>query len=131
MHLPSGRIESAPQSASLAFSRERQANGADGCCSICNLKTAGSLHSISHTLLTEYVVSMPDVSVAFEDLVARLLDKNPATRIGWDELPQHPFWERPLPQAATPEQPLLEAFIADNDLAPQQGGAHSHEVTVC
>ena len=69
-----------------------------------------------------------DVSVAFEDLVTRLLDKNPATRIGWDELPQHPFWESPLPDTAMPEQPLLEAFIRDNDLAPPAQGTQSHQV---
>ena len=82
-------------------------------------------------MLTGYVVSLPDVSVAFEDLIARLLDKNPATRIGWDELPEHPFWESPLPQAAMLEQPLLETFIAENNLAPQQGVTHSREVTFC
>ena len=72
--------------------------------------------------------SLPDVSAAFEDLITRLLDKNPATRIGWEELPQHPFWESPLPQAAMPKQPLLEAFITQNNLAPHKGGTPSHEV---
>ncbi len=61
--------------------------------------------------------------------MTRLLDKNPATRIGWEELPQHPFWESPLPQAAMPEQPLLEAFITENSLAPQKGDTASHEVS--
>ena len=26
-------------------------------------------------------------------MVARLLDKDPATRLGWAELPGHPFWK--------------------------------------
>ena len=67
--------------------------------------------------------------MALEDLIARLLDKNPATRIGWDQLPQHPFWRSPLSEAAIPEQPLLEAFIRDNGLAPSIESTSSHKVT--
>lgn len=32
-------------------------------------------------------------SPAFADLVERLLVKDPAKRLGWDELPGHPFWK--------------------------------------
>lgn len=49
--------------------------------------------------------------------MARLLDKNPATRIGWDGLPGHPFWQAaPLPLRDMPEQPLFERFIKEQGL---------------
>jgi hypothetical protein len=48
--------------------------------------------------------------------VARLLDKNPATRISWEELPRHPFWGVPMPVKEMPEQPLLTKFLAQHGL---------------
>ncbi len=57
-------------------------------------------------------------SPEFEDLVSRLLDKNPATRIGWAELPGHGFWMAPLPPRDMPPEPLLEQFIAEHGLTP-------------
>ena len=75
-------------------------------------------------------VHCADVSTAFEDLVARLLDKNPATRIGWEELPQHPFWADPLPTVAMPGQPLLELYMRDNCLASSFRPAEGHQVAL-
>lgn len=59
-----------------------------------------------------------EASPEFEDLVSRLLDKNPATRIGWAELPRHMFWNTPLPARDMPPEPLLERFIEENGLLP-------------
>lgn len=54
----------------------------------------------------------------FEDLVTRLLDKNPASRIGWADLPGHVFWKAPLPPRDMPQELLLEQFIAEHGLLP-------------
>ena len=62
--------------------------------------------------------ALADVSAAFEDLITRLLNKNPARRMGWKDLPDHPFWAEALPRVPIPEEPLLEAFIRDNCMAP-------------
>lgn len=67
--------------------------------------------------MTRYIWVCLGASPEFEDLVARLLDKNPATRIGWDGLPGHPFWQAaPLPLRDMPEQPLFEQFIKEQGL---------------
>lgn len=52
------------------------------------------------------------MSPEFCDLVVRLLDKDPGTRIGWAELPEHAFWQAPLPLRSMPPEPRLAAFIA-------------------
>ena len=78
-------------------------------------------------------------SPEFTDLIARLIDKNPATRIKWpvrnflppwmgegildvtlvvQELIVHPFWQVRLTSVPMPPEPMLEAFIAKYHLAP-------------
>lgn len=51
-------------------------------------------------------------SPEFCDLLAQLLDKDPGSRIGWAQLPEHPFWQAPLPLRAMPPEPHLDAFVA-------------------
>lgn len=52
------------------------------------------------------------MSSEFCDLVMRLLDKDPGTRISWAELPEHTFWQAPLPLRAMPAEVHLAAFVA-------------------
>ncbi len=52
------------------------------------------------------------VSPEFSDLIGRLLDKDPGRRIGWAALPEHPFWQAPLPLRAMPPEPHLAAYLA-------------------
>lgn len=40
-----------------------------------------------------------------------LLDKNPKTRLGWEGLRSHPFWQTPLPALPLPQEAALDAFI--------------------
>ena len=51
-------------------------------------------------------------SPEFCDLLTRLLDKDPGSRIGWAQLPEHAFWQAPLPLRAMPPEPHLDAFLA-------------------
>ena len=85
-------------------------------------------------LLQEHLWSLKTLvsagaSPELEDLVMRLLDKNSATRIGWAELPGHPFWKAPLPVREMPPEPHLENFIAEHGLLPPPfSGSLSHQV---
>ena len=58
----------------------------------------------------------------------RLVDKNPATRIGWRELVDHPFWQVRLPVVPMPPEPALEAFIVKYRLAPVTGVSSKADV---
>ena len=81
--------------------------------------------------------SLEGSSPEFEDLIKRLVDKNPATRIKWpvrsvmliyvkelslcifvQELIVHPFWQVRLSPVPMPPEPMLEAFISKYHLAP-------------
>ncbi|GFH10851.1 protein kinase domain-containing protein [Haematococcus lacustris] len=64
------------------------------------------------------VLLTPGSSPEFTHLLSRLLDKNPATRIGWQELAVHPFWQAKLSWLAMPAEPALEQFISKFNLAP-------------
>jgi len=58
----------------------------------------------------------------FQDLVSRMLDKNPATRITWPEVAAHPFWGCPIQvPASMPPEPALDAFLRRHRLlAPEE-----------
>ncbi|CAI5516946.1 unnamed protein product [Closterium sp. Naga37s-1] len=63
-------------------------------------------------ILTEPPPPLPGTpSVEFQDLVMRLLDKNPGTRMGWEELREHPFWQSPIKALPLPPQPALKNFL--------------------
>ncbi len=57
------------------------------------------------------------MSPEFSDLIGRLLDKDPGRRIGWAALPEHPFWQAPLPLRAMPPEPRLAAYLASQRAA--------------
>ena len=59
-----------------------------------------------------------DASPDFQDLISQLLDKNPATRLTWTAMCEHPFWQTPLPQRPMPPEPMLDAFIRRHGLRP-------------
>lgn len=51
-------------------------------------------------------------SPEFNDLVGRMLDKNPATRIKWLEVVAHPWWKGlkfEVPEL--PEEPHFNSFL--------------------
>ncbi|GFR42705.1 hypothetical protein Agub_g3628 [Astrephomene gubernaculifera] len=77
-----------------------------------------SFNQLVHEILNNEPQPIPGASPEYHDMIARLLDKNPATRIKWKELGEHPFWQVPLPTLSLPPEPALEAFIAQYGLAP-------------
>ncbi|GJP67465.1 hypothetical protein CLOP_g24285 [Closterium sp. NIES-67] len=63
-------------------------------------------------ILTEPPPPLPGApSREFQDLVLRLLDKDPGTRMGWEELREHPFWQSPIKALPLPPQPALKIFL--------------------
>ncbi len=66
---------------------------------------------------------------AFKNLVMSLLDKNPATRLGWKGLCAHPFWQTPLGVLPLPQEHALEAFVARHHTPP--AGSQQVPVSIC
>ncbi len=69
-------------------------------------------------LLFMKVRSLADASPDFQDLICQLLIKNPATRLTWKAMCEHPFWQTPLSQRPMPPEPMLDAFIKRHGLRP-------------
>lgn len=72
----------------------------------------------SALLLVMKVHSFADASPDFQDLISQLLVKNPATRLTWEAMCGHPFWQTPLSQRPMPPEPMLDAFIKRHGLRP-------------
>ncbi|KXZ51880.1 hypothetical protein GPECTOR_11g315 [Gonium pectorale] len=83
-----------------------------------NKKPLQALPQLVHEILNNDPQPIPGASPEYHDMLSRLLDKNPATRIKWKELCAHPFWQVRLPTLELPPEPALEAFIARYGLAP-------------
>ncbi len=64
------------------------------------------------------VHSFADASPDFQDLISQLLVKNPAARLTWKAMCEHPFWQTPLSQRPMPPEPMLDAFINSHGLRP-------------
>ncbi|KAJ9520906.1 hypothetical protein QJQ45_014112 [Haematococcus lacustris] len=77
-----------------------------------------SFNQLVQEILHNDFAPIPGSSPEFTHLLSRLLDKNPATRIGWQELAVHPFWQAKLSWLAMPAEPALEQFISKFNLAP-------------
>lgn len=73
--------------------------------------------SNSFTQLVNSIISDPmpplwgNPSHDFEDLVSRLLVKDPVERIQWDELRNHPFWRTKCKILPLPPQPAFTNFL--------------------
>ncbi|GLC54130.1 hypothetical protein PLESTB_000827100 [Pleodorina starrii] len=77
-----------------------------------------SFNQLVQEILNNEPQPIPGASEAYHDMITRLLDKNPATRIKWKELCAHRFWQVRLPTLDLPPEPALDAFIARFGLAP-------------
>ena len=61
----------------------------------------------------------------FNDLIRRLLEKDPVRRITWHELKAHPFWYSTTPvyqfkrKSFYPEQPQFDKYLVSRGINPQ------------
>eukprot|EP00850_Spirogloea_muscicola_P016313 SM000131S26743 [mRNA] locus=s131:273587:278222:+ [translate_table: standard] len=73
---------------------------------------SSSLTQLVSSVLTEEPAPLPGKPTAhFQDLVLRLLAKNPANRIQWGDVLRHPFWRAQLPLLELPGQPAFEKYL--------------------
>lgn len=47
----------------------------------------------------------------FNDLLSRLLEKDPCKRISWEHLRKHPFWTKEINLRKLPRQPAFEKYL--------------------
>ena len=78
-----------------------------------------SFQELVAKIVSEPTPSLPDMSGDFNDLVADLLHKEPSKRISWEELINHPVWERRGAnlEVDLPAQPLYEKYLRSKGLA--------------
>ncbi|KAL0019961.1 hypothetical protein WJX79_009290 [Trebouxia sp. C0005] len=77
-----------------------------------------SFNHLVNDILTGTPADLPNASPDFQDLISQLLVKNPATRLTWEAMCGHPFWQTPLSQRPMPPEPMLDAFIKRHGLRP-------------
>ena len=66
--------------------------------------------------------ALPDFSPQFNDLVKKLLEKDPIKRINWDELKAHPFWEdnkATFTKRGYPAQPQFDKYLLSRGIVPE------------
>ena len=66
---------------------------------------------------------MPKVegySPIFNDLLQRLLKKDPSERIYWEHLRKHPFWTRELNVRKLPRQPTFDGYLKTLEIDPEE-----------
>ena len=72
---------------------------------------------------------LPNFSEDFNDLIRRLLEKDPVRRMTWHELKAHPFWYSQAPvyqfkrRSFYPDQPQFDKYLVGRGISPQ----HYHE----
>lgn len=54
---------------------------------------------------------MEGFSSLFNDLIKRLLEKDPVKRIQWEHLRKHPFWAKEINQRKVPRQPQSDLYL--------------------
>lgn len=60
-------------------------------------------------------------SPLFNDLIKRLLEKDPAKRIYWEHLRKHPFWAKEINQRKIPRQPQFDKYLKEHrDINPEE-----------
>jgi len=80
-----------------------------------------SFNELVRSILHSEPAPPKGASTSFADLLRRVLDKNPATRMSWLEMLTHPFWRFSLRPMQMPREPALLRFIELHRLAPRLG----------
>ena len=56
----------------------------------------------------------------FNDLLTRLLEKDPVKRISWEHLRKHPFWTKEINPRKLPRQPTFDAYLTQRGINPYE-----------
>jgi serine/threonine-protein kinase ULK4 len=59
-------------------------------------------------------------SPLFNDLLQRLLQKDPAKRIYWEHLRKHPFWAKEINQRKIPRQAQFDIYLTSRDIDAEE-----------
>ena len=60
-------------------------------------------------------------SPLFNDLLKRLLEKDPVKRIYWEHLRKHPFWNKEINQRKIPRQPQFDKYLTEvREIDPEE-----------
>lgn len=68
--------------------------------------------------------TVPGFSPEFNDLVSKLLKKDPIERINWPELKRHPYWTAQAPMITLkkavlyPDQPQFDEYLRSRGIVP-------------
>lgn len=81
---------------------------------------AQSLKELISQIQEAEVPKMDSFSVIFQDLLGRLLEKDPAKRISWEHLRKHPFWTKEINQRKLPRQSVFELYLKTRGIDPDE-----------
>ena len=74
--------------------------------------TGENFTEIAQSIVKDKLGRLEKYSDEFNHLISLMLDKNPASRIGWEELVQHPWWGNiKFKVPDLPDQPHFEEFL--------------------
>lgn len=64
--------------------------------------------------------TVKELSDDFNDLLGKLLEKEPMCRPSWEELASHPFWKNdPFTSLPLPPQPQFDKYLKSKDVDPE------------
>ena len=82
--------------------------------------SASGLNELIHEIIHADLKKVDGFSDTFNDLLFKLLEKDPLRRISWEQLRKHPFWESEIDQRDLPPQPQFDLYIKIQGLEPQK-----------
>jgi serine/threonine protein kinase len=60
-----------------------------------------SLQELIQQIVVQEVPVVPKFSDEFNDIIKKMLQKDPVNRINWDEIKRHPWWTTPIKSNST------------------------------
>jgi len=72
---------------------------------------ATGLKDLITQICEEDTPQVEGASPLFNDLLKRLLEKDPVKRIYWEHLRKHPFWAKEINQRKLPRQPQFDTYL--------------------
>lgn len=75
--------------------------------------SATGLKDLIQEICEKEVPQVEGFSPLFNDLIKRLLEKDPVKRIYWEHLRKHPFWAKEINQRKIPRQPQFDKYLKE------------------